>query len=305
MGKRKASSIDAPTGAVGATTKGMVISCFDLTGRMVKDWAARGYDCHIVDIQHPAGKTTVGNITKWGMDVYEWEKVFFRDYTGASVHFASFFPPCTDLAVSGARWFASKEKANPGTRKRAMELIHWSNRMGAKLKCPYFIENPVSVISSEWRQPDFRFHPYEYGGYHGGAGDGYTKTTCLWVGGDFALPDRKPIKKNPKIVDKIWRMAPGPDRANARSATAAGFARACFEHYSLVVEADWKKKMQKDKMQQKKKKTSAKGRVPSTNEQETNEQEKASTNEQEKEEKKTTKGRESSKKVKRARKTKT
>lgn len=214
----------------------MIISCFDLTGNMVKCWAEAGYECHIVDMQHPAGKTVEGNITKWGMDVKEWENVFFKEHSLDSVKerivFASFFPPCTDLAVSGARWFASKERENPGTRKRAMDLVYWSNKMGKKLGCPFFIENPVSVISSEWRKPDFVFHPYSYGGYSSRETDGYKKSTCLWVGGGFSMPKEKPVKPDPKIADKIHRMPPSDDRANKRSQTPFGFARAIFQEYS-------------------------------------------------------------------------
>ena len=211
----------------------IVISCFDLTCVMLEPWAAAGYECHAVDIQHPPGQTTHGNITRWGMDVYDWERVFFQtDMSDAFVVFASFFPPCTDLAVSGARWFKKKEEDAPGTRERAMALVYWSDKMGRRLGCPYFIENPVSVISSEWRKCDFSFHPYEYGGYPGGGEDGYTKKTCLWTGGGFQMPTARPIDLDPKTKDRIWKCPPGPDRQNIRSQTPRGFARAVFEKYS-------------------------------------------------------------------------
>jgi hypothetical protein len=209
----------------------VVFSFFDLSGVLVKPWADAGYECHIIDMQHEHGMTKDGNITRWGMDVYEWEKTFLRDHKdkiGRAV-FAAFFPPCTDLAVSGARWFEDKESRSPGTRKRAMDLVLWSDRIGRMLGCPYFIENPVSVISSEWRKPDFWFHPYEFGGYSGGGDDGYTKKTCLWTGGGFELPEHKPIRIDPKTGDRIHRMPPSTERANMRSQTPRGFARALFE----------------------------------------------------------------------------
>lgn len=56
--------------------KGIVFSLFDLSGVLVKPWAEAGYECHIVDLQHPEKMTIEGNITKWGMDVFEWEKIF-------------------------------------------------------------------------------------------------------------------------------------------------------------------------------------------------------------------------------------
>ena len=214
----------------------VVVSCFDLTGTMVKPWAEAGYECHIVDIQHPQKCATEGNVTKWGMDVYEWEPVFFSQHSDKveRVLFASFSPPCTDLAVSGARWFEQKESDNPGTRERAMSLVYWSDRMGKKFGCPYFIENPVSVISSEWRKPDCFFHPYEYGGYVGGSGDGYTKKTCLWTGGQFSLPPKKAIPLDKKTSERIWRMAPSAERQNLRSKTPLGFAQAVFESLILL-----------------------------------------------------------------------
>jgi hypothetical protein len=209
----------------------IVVSCFDRTGIMVQPWADAGFECHIVDTQHKQGCSKDGNIVKWGMDVYEWEKIFFKQCNKKCI-FASFFPPCTDLAVSGARWFANKELLNPGTRKRAMDLVYWSDRIGSKLQCPYFIENPVSVISSEWRKPDFSFHPYQYGGYKSGSNDGYTKKTCLWTGNGFKLPPFKPIPLDPLKANRIWKMAPGPERQNERSKTPAGFAQAIFEEYN-------------------------------------------------------------------------
>lgn len=189
---------------------GIVISCFDLTGRLITPWLMAGYECHIVDLQHPEGKTVEGHLTKWGMDVKEWEKQFFEENKDRlhQVCFLACFPPCTDLAVSGARWFKFKEEQNPGTRQRAMDLVHWSNNLGQRLGCPYFLENPVSVISSEWRKPDYTFQPWEFGGYDGGEKDGYKKRTCLWTGNGFTLPPKKPIPIDPIIANKIHLMPP-------------------------------------------------------------------------------------------------
>lgn len=212
-------------------SKQIVISCFDYTGIFVKPWAEAGYDCHIIDIQHPKGETKEGNITKWGYDVYEWEHVFFSKYKKEDIVFAAFFPPCTDLAVSGARWFNEKEEKNPGTRERAMNLVYWSDKIGKSLNCPYFIENPVSVISSIWRKPNFSFSPYEFGGYKGGENDGYTKKTCLWTGNNFTLPSKKPIELDPLTHDRIHKKGPSADRQNFRSQTPIGYSQAIFEKY--------------------------------------------------------------------------
>ena len=80
----------------------IVISCFDLTGNMVMPWAEAGFTCYCVDMQHPAGESREGNIFRVGADMRDWLPPF------RPIAFAAFFPPCTDVAVSGARWFRDK-----------------------------------------------------------------------------------------------------------------------------------------------------------------------------------------------------
>ena len=242
-----ADPIEAPTPATSSNAvtpqlPPLVISGFDLTGNMIKSWADAGYECHIIDTQHPPGKTVEGNIIKWGMSVLDWEEMvydktkddFRPEWADAMkrVVFASFFPPCTDLAVTGARWFERKAAKDPHFQDKALSLVYWADKMGKLFKCPYMIENPVSVISTKWRKPDFTFHPYEFGGYEGGSKDGYPKKTCLWTGGNFVLPPKKAIPKDPKLLDYMWNMPRGPQQANRRSVTPSGFARAVFEFYN-------------------------------------------------------------------------
>ena len=92
---------------------------------------------------------------------------------------------------------------------------------------PYLIENPVSTISTYWRKPDFTFDPCDYAGYPGGENDLYTKKTCLWTGGGFIMPPPKRLE--PVQGSRMHRLPPSPERANLRSATPMGFARAVFE----------------------------------------------------------------------------
>jgi hypothetical protein len=80
----------------------IVISCFDKSTNMVKPWAEAGYLCYCVDIQHSPGENRTGNIIKVGADIRDWLPP--RD----PIAFAAFFPLCTDVAVSGARWFKDK-----------------------------------------------------------------------------------------------------------------------------------------------------------------------------------------------------
>ena len=202
----------------------IVISAFDKTGKMVEDWAEDGFLCYCIDIQHEPGERRDGNIIYVGCSVYDWAG---PSTPGRVVAFFA-FPPCTHLAVSGARWFAQKELLNPGTRFEAMRLVYWAHEYGESLGVPYFIENPVSVIASEWRKPDYSFNPCEYGGYlEDYSEDAYTKRTCLWAGGGFQMPKKKPVE--PVLGSKMHLLPPSQERANLRSATPRGFARAVFQ----------------------------------------------------------------------------
>lgn len=192
---------------------------FDLTGNMAKPWLEVGYECWIVDSQHYPGQTREGNLYKIGADLLNGVPDI-----PTNPDFVAAFPPCTDLAVSGAAWFKGK-----GLRRLAdaIHLFATAAEYCESTGAPYLIENPVSTISSYWRQPDHTFHPCQYAGYH--EADNYTKTTCLWTGGGFVMPQMKmPIEL--KIDTKhIHHQPPGPERANIRSATPMGFAIACFE----------------------------------------------------------------------------
>jgi hypothetical protein len=120
-------------------------------------------------------------------------------------------PPCTHLAVSGARWF--KEKQKDGRQKGAinffMELI---NAPIPKI-C---VENPVSIMSSLYRKPCQIIQPWQFG-------HGETKATCLWLKN---LPLLKPSKIVSGRVNRIHKMPPSMDRGRLRSVFYKGFANA-------------------------------------------------------------------------------
>ena len=126
------------------------------------------------------------------------------------------FPPCTDLAVSGARWF--KEKQEDGRQKKSIEFF----MEFANAPCPKVaIENPVGIMSTLWRKPDQIIQPWEYG-------HGETKKTCLWLKG---LPLLKPTNIVNGRAQRIWKMSPGPERAKMRSKTYTGIATAMAEQW--------------------------------------------------------------------------
>lgn len=204
----------------------VMVSLFDFSGVMAEPWAAAGYECWIVDTQHPpaygnAGVTREGGLNKLHADLTSaWLPPFGRE----RIAFVSAFPPCDHLAVSGARWFRGK-----GLRRlsesikmfaTAAEFCEWSG-------APYMIENPVSNIASHWRKADYIFSPHEYTGYC--ASDNYTKKTCLWTGGGFVMPDPLQASGLGTPDDRIHKCPPGPDRGKIRSMTPTGFAKAVFE----------------------------------------------------------------------------
>ena len=189
----------------------IVISCFDKTTNMVKPWVESGYLAYCLDISHPKGETREGNIIKVGADINHWIP------PRGNIVFAAFFPPCTDLSVSGARWF--KEK---GLHKlsEAIKLFARSVDIAETLDCPWIIENPVSTISSYWRKPDYTFDPCDYG-------DPYTKKTCLWTGNGFVMPVKEIVEAT--LGSKMHLLPPHPERSDKRSETPMGFSRSVFE----------------------------------------------------------------------------
>lgn len=185
---------------------------------MVKPWADAGFLCYCVDIQHPAGEHRQGNIVRVGANVREW----LPPFGPIKILFA--FPPCTDVAVSGARWFRDK-----GLRALidSLELFDATVRLAEWTKAPYMIENPVVTVSTYWRKPDHAFNPCDYGGYLSPPGDAYTKKTCLWTGNGFVMPI--PRRVAPVEGSKMHTLSPSLNRASLRSETPRGFAQAVFE----------------------------------------------------------------------------
>jgi hypothetical protein len=192
-----------------------MLSFFDYSTVMAAPWARAGYLCYCIDLQHPPGERPDpedANIIRVGADINHWLPPRQHE-----IVFAAFFPPCTDLAVSGARWMRDK---GIGKLHQAVGLFFRSQQLAELFRCPYIIENPVSTISTYWREPDYTFHPNEFG-------DPYLKRTCLWVGGGFVMPTKAPVK--PTEGMKLYWLPPSQDRANLRSQTPPGFAEAVFK----------------------------------------------------------------------------
>jgi hypothetical protein len=123
-------------------------------------------------------------------------------------------PPCTHLAVSGARWF--KDKVD--LQEDALNFVWRLMRLPIE---KIAIENPVSIISSRIRKPDQIIQPWQFG-------HGETKATCLWLKG---LPLLKPSNIVEGRENRIHKMPPGPDRWKERSRTFLGIAEAMAEQW--------------------------------------------------------------------------
>jgi len=150
------------------------------------------------------------------------------------------FPPCTYLTVTGNRWFNIERYGDKAIKrhKDREEAIKFF-MLFANAYCPRIaIENPVGVMSSEWRKPNQIINPYQFG-------DAFEKKTCLWLKG---LPELKPTnvvtpppraefksgKTMPAWYADAWKL-PKDERAKLRSKTFPGIAKAMAEQWSKTL----------------------------------------------------------------------
>lgn len=130
-------------------------------------------------------------------------------YLGQDIDLMIAHPPCTHLAVSGARWFKDKQYE----QVMALEFV----RLLLNAPIPRIaLENPISIISSRIRKPDQIIQPWMFG-------HGETKATCLWLKG---LPKLVPTNIVEGRVARVHKEPPGPDRWKNRSRTMQGIADA-------------------------------------------------------------------------------
>lgn len=205
---------------------GVVISLCDLTGNMVKPWVEAGYSAILVDPQHGTSRVE-GRIVKFAGTIEDALYLIGLVSRAGKIAIVFGFPPCTDMAVSGARWFEEKRAKDRMFQAKAVMVAEQCRTAGRMSGAPWMVENPVSVLSSAFGKPQHTFHPADFTAYE--PADNYTKKTCLWTGGGFIMPQ---VSKDPALGEpdnRIHFASPGPERANFRSATPMGFARAVFE----------------------------------------------------------------------------
>lgn len=176
----------------------VLVAC-EYSGRVRDAFASLGHDawsCDLLETESP-GNHVVGDCLELAYGQH-WDLMVCH-------------PPCTDLAVSGARHFPAKRA--DGRQQRALEFV--SKLLDAPIE-RIALENPVSVISSAIRKPDQIIQPWQFG-------HGETKATCLWLKGLPKLVHTHLVDGRASVVH---RMPPGPDRWKNRSRTYLGIAKA-------------------------------------------------------------------------------
>lgn len=191
----------------------VLVAC-EYSGRVREAFRRRGHDawsCDLLDSEDGSDYHISGDVLD---HLNGWDLIIAH-------------PPCTDLAVSGARHFP--EKIADGRQQRALDFVR--ALMGAPCE-RIAIENPISVISSKIRKPDQIIHPWMFGHPE-------TKATCLWLKGLPKLvpnDDAENVKAHmmtlsPAERNRIHRMPPSPDRWKERSRTYLGIAAAMAEQW--------------------------------------------------------------------------
>lgn len=161
-----------------------ILCLCDLTGVMARPWVEHGYQAVLVDPQHGCDHED-GAYLKLACTIEEaFDQISVLVRSGR-LAFVAGFPPCTDMAVSGAQWFARKYEADHMFQAKAVSVAEQCRVIGEMSGVPYMVENPVSVLSRVFGKPSHTFDPCDYTAYE--PLDNYTKKTCLWTGG--GIPD--------------------------------------------------------------------------------------------------------------------
>lgn len=203
-----------------------VLSLFDYSGHWSEPWG-QSHHVYTHDLKVPETKYLFRERIHIAGDILEWNPPDVKfDVVLAAV-------PCTNFALSGTRWFASKDA--DGRTADSLKLVAKTLEI-IQLYKPrvWAIENPMFRIHKlvpELGQPRFKFHPWQFGGY-GFPDENYYKQTWLW--GNFKVPIVRPVppeardKNGHGRIGNAWKL-PKNERAEVRSITPKGFARGFYE----------------------------------------------------------------------------
>lgn len=186
----------------------VLVAC-EYSGRVREAFRAKGHDawsCDLLPSEDDSPNHIIGDVLHY-LTGFGWR----QSWDLMIAH-----PPCTDLAVSGARHFPAK--IADGRQQASLAFVQ------ALMDAPVdriALENPISIISSRIRKPDQIIQPWQFG-------HGETKATCLWLKN---LPKLTPTDIVEGREAKVHRMAPGPNRWKERSRTYQGIANAMAEQW--------------------------------------------------------------------------
>lgn len=182
----------------------VLVAC-EFSGVVRDAFARRGHDAWSCDLLHSErpGNHVTGDV---------------RDILTLGWDLLIAHPPCTHLAVSGARWFRDKQAEQAEALAFVRELLDAPIPRIA-------LENPISIISSRIRKPDQIIHPWQHG-------HGEVKATCLWL---VNLPKLEPTNIVEGRHARVHREPPSPDRWKRRSRTLEGIANAMAEQWGPLL----------------------------------------------------------------------
>ena len=233
------------------TESEIALFLFNSSEYAVQPWLGAGIPCVSVDYDQTdhsghvgrTGATSEGH-ARLSIDLSQEGAAFAvaraLKSQGLRPRFVLSFTPCTDLAVSGAAHFAKKRAKNPNFQLEALRMAQVAETVADFFGARWAVENPVSVLSTLWRKPDYLFHPWQFAGYcptgeHPEAPtlyppqDRYNKKTCLWTGGGFKFPALAPLA--PLEHQNVGHTKLGGKSAKTkhlRSLTPRGVAQALF-----------------------------------------------------------------------------
>lgn len=189
----------------------VLVAC-EFSGVVREAFRRRGHDAWSCDLL-PAEDGSQFHIQHDAVRVANW----YALYASTPWDLMIAHPPCTHLAVSGARWFKDKLPEQAEALAFVRELLNAPIPRIA-------LENPISIISSRVRRPDQIIQPWQFG-------HGETKATCLWLKN---LPKLTPTNIVEGREARVHRMPPGPDRWKERSRTFVGIAEAMADQWGSL-----------------------------------------------------------------------
>jgi len=185
----------------------VLVGC-EFSGRVREAFKSKGWDAWSCDLEptDQPGQHIQGDIFDAIANKGPWDMLIA-------------FPPCTHLAASGAAWFAQKRADGRQAEgvKFFMDIVAAVEKIGCGA-----IENPVGIMSTQYRKPDQIIQPWQFG-------HGETKATCLWL---YNLPKLEPTNIVEGRQQRVHRLPQNAQRAKLRSTTYAGVAEAMGGQWS-------------------------------------------------------------------------